>query len=482
MRPAYTGSQVRAAEAPLLEEGQGPALMARAARGLELAVARDLKSTRGRVHGTHVAAVVGKGNNGGDALFALAGLARRGVRATAVLAHGAAHPAALEAFGRAGGRLAEPGDSLDHADAVIDAVLGTGFSGVFRAPHPRPDARVIACDVPSGLNADTGAAGPEVWRADVTVTFGALKSGLVVGRGRELAGEVEVVDIGLGPHLPDPDVRSLEPDDAARLLPAPRPDWHKYSRGVLGVVAGSREYPGAAVLTVAGALAAGVGMVRVLAPERVRDLVLAAHPEAVGGAGRVQAWAVGPGIADDADQHRALQSSLASGLPVVVDASGLGGWAADLEASGAGPDERMVLTPHAGELAALLGSLAGGGVAPEREDIEAEPLRWARGAARRCGTTVLLKGAATVCAAPDGTVFVQSQGHPYLATAGSGDTLTGILGALLATASGARPVELAALAAFVHGSAGRIAAEGGPYGAGQLAGAVREAVARLQRG
>lgn len=484
MTDAFTGTQVRAAEKPLLDAGRGPELMARAAHGLALAVVRLLQEERGRVGGASVAALVGKGNNGGDALFALAELARRGVRVTAVLAGGTAHAEGLAAFTAAGGRLT---DRLEPADAVVDAVLGTGFSGDYAPPEPRPDALVVACDLPSGLDADTGAAGSEVWHADLTVTFGALKTGLLAGRGRMVAGRVEVVDIGLGPHLPEPDVRSLDAAAAAALLPAPRDDWHKYSRGVLGLVAGSEPYPGAAVLATAGALATGVGMVRIVAPDAVRHLVLAAHPEVVGSAepsGRVQAWAAGPGIADDAAQRHALAVALESGLPAVVDASALDALPEllrDHEAGMAG--EHLVVTPHAGELERLLGAARGEGgpEGPSRTDIEAEPVRWARRAAGQLGVTVLLKGPATVCAAPDGAAWVQGQGHPYLATAGSGDTLTGILGALLATLDleRTRPVEAAALAAFVHGAAGRVAAEGGPFGAGELAPAVREALARL---
>lgn len=506
MLSAYSGTQVRAAEKPLLDRGDGPVLMARAAHGLALAVLRELARTGG-AYGRRVAGVVGKGNNGGDALYALAEVARRGVRTTAVLTGRTAHAGGVAAFTAAGGRIAE---ELEPADIVVDAVLGTGSSGDFMPPLPRPDTTVIACDLPSGVDADTGAAGEAVWRADLTVTFGALKTGLLVGCGRALAGRVEVVDIGLGPHLPEPDVRSLEAADAATLLPTPRDDWHKYSRGVLGLVAGSSAYPGAAVLATAGALATGVGMVRIIAPESVRDSVLAAHPEVVGSSepkGRVQAWAVGPGIADDDAQRRALGAALASGLPAAVDASGLealgeflaadpavrssaaeprlGEVLARLAEEGTLAGEHLVLTPHAGELEALLRSFSGGASAPSRHQIEADPLGWARAAARRIGVTVLLKGPATVSAAPDGAAYVQGAGHPYLATAGSGDTLTGILGALLATAAGsgahdaARPLKLAAVAALIHQRAGRIAAEGGPFGAGELAAAVRGAVAGL---
>ncbi|WP_138414170.1 NAD(P)H-hydrate dehydratase [Sinomonas gamaensis] len=471
MITAFTGTEVREAERPLLAR-LGPELMARAAHGLYRVLVAELLRARGSLYGARVSAVVGKGNNGGDALFALAELARRGVRTTAVLASSTAHSDGLAAFLAAGGRIEK---ALEPAELVVDAVLGTGASGEYRAPFPRPEGLVVACDLPSGVDADTGMASEDVWEADVTVTFGALKTGLLVGRGRVLAGRVEVVDIGLTPELPRPDVLVLEPEDVRALLPEPREDWQKYSRGVLGIVAGSDQYPGAAVLATSAALAVGVGMVRFIGPESVRRAVLAAHPEVVASGapqGRVQAWAVGPGIADDADQHRAVDEAAGSGLPLVIDASALNG------IPGAHLNGRAVLTPHAGELSHLLSRM---GIEAERAAIEEQPLRWARFAAEHVGATVLLKGPVTVCAAPDGTTYVQASGHPYLATAGSGDTLTGILGALLATIPHERPVQIAAAAALIHGRAGRIAAEGGPFGAGALAAAVRESVARLSR-
>ncbi|WP_334173386.1 NAD(P)H-hydrate dehydratase [Sinomonas sp.] len=471
MLTAFTGTQIREAERPLLERGLGAELMARAAHGLYRSLVAEVRRVRGGLYGARVAAVVGKGNNGGDALFALAELAARGVRTTAVLASGAAHPEGLAAFEAAGGRV-EP--SLGEADVVVDAVLGTGASGDYRAPFPRPGGLVVACDLPSGVDADSGTASREVWRADVTVTFGALKTGLLAGRGRALAGRVEVIDIGLAEFLPVPDVYVLEAEDVSAVLPEPHDDWQKYTRGVLGVVAGSDEYPGAAVLTTAAALATGVGMVRHVAPESVRHAVLAAHPEVVASGsaeGRVQAWAVGPGIGDDAAQQRAFDVALNSGLPLAIDASALN------RIPGPALDGRAVITPHAGELARILSRL---GLDVERSEVEERPVRWARLAAERLGATVLLKGPATVCAAPDGTACIQAVAHPYLATAGSGDTLTGIVGALLATTSKVRPVHVAAAAAMVHGRAGRIAAEGGPFGAGQLAAAVRKAILAFQ--
>lgn len=247
MIPAYTGTQIRAAEAPLLEAGRGPELMNLAAHGLARHTAELLRRERGRVYGTRVAALVGTGNNGGDALFAMALLAKRGVACTAVLLGKNAHDAGLAAFRKAGGRVVDGrrtngsgsrGDSrrwraastaLDGVDLVIDAVLGTGAKGGVELPEIPGGALVVACDLPSGVDADTGDAPDSALRADLTVTFGALKTGLTVGKGHLLSGRIEVVDIGLRPHLGEPDLHVIESDDAMQAPPAAaagRPQVH----------------------------------------------------------------------------------------------------------------------------------------------------------------------------------------------------------------------------------------------------------------
>jgi hydroxyethylthiazole kinase-like uncharacterized protein yjeF len=504
MISAYTGTQVRAAEEPLLAAGLGDALMQRAAHGLAAAVITGLRSRGTRLYGCRVLVLAGKGNNGGDGLYAAAFLAARGMRTTAVLTGGTAHPQALAAFERAGGRVEDlTGAAQDRlvaeaarAGVVIDAVLGTGAKGGLRGDAAalvaavtaarRASGRgfVVACDLPSGVDADTGETAGPVLPADLTVTFGAAKSGLLADPGADYAGQVQVVPIGIEDHFPPPGLRRLEGRDLAALLPRPARRAHKYSRGVLGVVAGSEEYPGAAVLACRGALAAGVGMIRYLGPPGVADLVRQSCPEVVCGTGpvaahRVQAWLVGSGMGpDDHDQLKRARDAVASGLPVVADAGALP----------ALPDRlapRVVLTPHAGELASLLQRLGG---TEDRDAVEAATLAAARNAAGRTGATVLLKGATTLVAAPSGDVFSQADGTPWLATAGSGDVLAGIIGALLAQAGDdvgrfrfldapgeGRWAAIAALGAALHGKAGSSASnarDGGPITASVIADAL----------
>jgi ADP-dependent NAD(P)H-hydrate dehydratase / NAD(P)H-hydrate epimerase len=250
----------------------------------------------------------------------------------------------------------------------------------------------------------------------------------------------------------------------------------KYSRGVLGVVTGSDRYPGAAVLGVEAASRTGVGMIRYLGPERPASMVLARRPEVVTADGRVQAWLLGSGTSPDRDeQERArLVGLLQQGLPTVLDAGSL-----DLVGETSGP---AVLTPHAGE---LVGVLSAAGESVSREDVSAEPERWAARAAAATGAAVLLKGATTVVADPSGVRHLVRAGEPWLATAGSGDVLGGVLGALLAThgpALAERPellADLAAAAAWLHGEAGRVASAGGPIQALDVAEAVPLVIRRL---
>jgi len=252
---------------------------------------------------------------------------------------------------------------------------------------------------------------------------------------------------------------------------------------VLGVVAGAPAYPGAAVLTVSAAVRAGVGMVRYSGPSDVGPEVVAARPEVVVGEGRVQAWVLGPGVdPEDAGQRRRVDAALVGvrdrGEPAAVDAGALGRLPGRV-----GP--HVVLTPHAGELAQLL---AARGERVERADVEAEPLRWARAAHDLTGATVLLKGDVTVVVGADGAVFAQADAPGWLATAGSGDVLAGVLGALLAGRAGdvlADPplaAALAAAAALVHGHAASAATPGGPVAALDVADAVPGVVAGLLRG
>jgi hydroxyethylthiazole kinase-like uncharacterized protein yjeF len=521
---AYDSDGVRDAEKPLL--AAGVPLMDRAAFALAVRVAAELRERRGSVRGATVVVLVGSGNNGGDALHAGALLVGRGAGVVAVVTSDRAHAGGLAALRAAGGRVVSvadggpgrhvwAGDAIADAysaDVVLDGLLGIGARGAPRGPggeivrllgellaDDRAGGRgtgplVVAVDTPSGIGVDAGdvpgrsggsgvpGGSGEVLAADVTVTFGAAKPGLVLPPAAGLVGRLEVVDIGLDLSGARPAVARLEPGDVAALWPVPMTDSQKYSRGVLGVVAGTFAYPGAAVLTVSAAVRAGVGMVRYLGSPTVTAAVLGARPEVVAGDGRVQAWAVGPGVdAADGPQAERIRAVLADvvahGLPAVVDAGAL-----RLLPERLAP--WVVLTPHAGELAALL---SGRGQDVTRAQVEAEPLRWARRAHELTHATVLLKGAVTVVVGPRATVYSQADGPAWLATAGAGDVLTGLLGALLVgraadvLADPTLVAALAAAAALVHGAAAHRANPGGPVSALAVAEALPPTIASLLR-
>ena len=458
MLRAHTVEQVRAAEAGLLAVLPEGALMQRAAHGLAYAVLDLL----GRGYGARVLLLVGGGDNGGDALHAGAVLARRGAGVEAVLlAPGKTHAAGLAALTGAGGRAVAIEDA-ERPDVVVDGIVGIGGRPGLRDDAVAALARfdgvpVVAVDLPSGVDADTGELdGPHV-RATLTVTFGTHKVALLADPAAAAAGAVHLVDIGLDADLDEAGaaVEALQARDVAGLLPEPPGSAQKYTRGVVGVRTGSERYPGAAVLSVAGAGCGLAGMVRY--DGGAADHVLAAHPETVAGDGRVQAWVVGSGGGDDA--AGALTRSRRDGVPVVVDADAL----AAVDGPFGGP---AVLTPHAGELATMLGI--------HRVEVEAAPLRHAREAAERYDAVVLLKGRRTVVADPSGRARINTTGVPWLATAGAGDVLAGLVGALLS--SGSSPFDAASVGAWLHGAAATLASKDGPITASVVAAAIPEAV------
>ncbi|MFE1286464.1 NAD(P)H-hydrate dehydratase [Streptomyces sp. NPDC058751] len=470
MRTAYSVETVRAAERELMARLPEGALMQRAAAGLAAACADLL----GRVYGSRVVLLVGSGDNGGDALYAGARLARRGAGVTAVLlAPERTHPGGLAALLRAGGTTAGPTAAeplLGRADLVVDGIVGIGGKGGLRPAAARlaqlahaSRAVVVAVDLPSGVEADTGEVLGAAVRADVTVTFGTHKPGLLIDPARGYAGSVRLVDIGL--DLPEPaDAEALQHADVAARLPFPGAESDKYRRGVVGIAAGSARYPGAAVLAVAGALRGGAGAVRYVGP--AADAVIARFPETLvsdagpSKAGRVQAWVAGPGAGDDAS---AVAEALDADVPVLVDADGLR--LADREAVRARTAPTL-MTPHAGEAAALLGVA--------REAVEEARLASVRELAGLYGATVLLKGATTLVADPTGgAVRVNATGTAWLATAGSGDVLSGLAGSLLA--AGLSALDAGSVAAYLHGLAGRFAADGAPAAAHDVAAALPEA-------
>jgi hydroxyethylthiazole kinase-like uncharacterized protein yjeF len=547
MRDAYSVSQVRAAEARLFALVPDGTLMQRAAAGLAAVCAGLLRAGAGGVYGARVVVFAGTGDNGGDALHAGARLARRGASVTALQTGARIHAGGARALVAAGGRIipvAPPRDpdatradlgsgfpdaravrpgrydvgyearsAIGHANLIIDGMLGIGGKGGLREPQATlaglaakaGNATTVAVDLPSGIDADTGVvAGPAV-RADVTVTFGAVKPGLLIDPGSGHAGVVEFVDIGLGPHLEGPPAASApQRGDIAALLPRPTAESDKYRRGVAGLLVGSDRYTGAALLATGGAVRGGAGLVRLVTFPGAAAAVRPVHPEVVitelesgtgsGGAGadgdlrdgsgqfpqdvgRVQAWAAGSGMGTDDAAAGRLAAVLATSLPVLIDADGLTLLARHRELLPR--PAPTLLTPHAGELGRLLDA--------DPADIEARRLEHAQRAATTLGACILLKGSTTVVAPPDGNdpVLVNSTGTPWLATAGSGDVLAGLAGALLA--QGLLPPQAAIAAAYLHGLAARIAARGpgsaaeAPIGASDLVTALPAAFHALTR-
>ncbi|MFF5617801.1 NAD(P)H-hydrate dehydratase [[Kitasatospora] papulosa] len=474
MRHAYSVETVRAAERALMERLPEGALMQRAAAGLAVACC-DLLRRNGRVYGSRVLLLVGSGDNGGDTLYAGARLARRGAGVRALLTSpDKVHRQAMAALLAAGGQVlgGPPLGAYGPVDLVVDGITGIGGRGGLR-PEAAELVRavtaghvpVLAVDLPSGVEADTGEVLGEAVRADATVTFGTYKPGLLVDPAAGHVGALRLVDIGLAGELPDrPDLEALQYADVAALLPVPDAGSDKYRRGVVGVAAGSERYPGAAVLAVAGALRGGAGAVRYAGPGA--DAVIARFPETLvhpgppSKAGRAQAWVAGPGLGDSSASAEAVADVLAADVPVLVDADGLRLMDAAAVRARTAP---TVLTPHAGEAAALLGV--------GREEVEAGRLAAVRELAARYRATVLLKGSTTLVAEPgDAPVRVNPTGTSWLATAGSGDVLSGLTGSLLA--AGLAPRDAASVGAYLHGLAARRAADGAPVAAQDVADAV----------
>jgi len=472
MRYYYTADQIRAAEAPVLASLPDGALMRRAATGLATAIAGELRRGTGAVAGRRICVVVGSGDNGGDGLWAAVLLRRRGVAADAILLSPEhTHTHALSAFRSAGGRVVaavRPG-----TDLVVDAVVGISGKGALRPPAAEVfravddgDIPVVAVDIPSGIDVATGAVDGPAVRAALTVTFGGLKPVHALAD----CGRIELVDIGL--DLPATPLMGFEAPDVAARWPKPGPHDDKYTQGVVGILAGSAAYPGAAILCTGAAVAATSGMVRYAGPAAAQ--VVSHWPEVViasgaPSAGRVQAWVVGPGLGTDEAALMALTFALDSDLPVIVDADGLTILAAHphLVTERQAP---TVLTPHAGEYARLAGQSPG-----------ADRIAAARRLSEMFGATVLLKGNVTVIAGPE-RVYLNPAGGSWAATAGSGDVLSGIIGALLA--AGLAPDEAAAAAAFVHSRAANAsAADPGPVSvptsASRILSHIRHAIATL---
>jgi hydroxyethylthiazole kinase-like uncharacterized protein yjeF len=491
---AYAVSSVREAEAAAmagLPEGE---LMSRAASGLA-SVASARLGGLGQLAGKRVVALVGGGNNGGDALYAAALLARNGAAVVVLQVAESLHESGLRAACDAGAlvlnaigahadSVAAVSLALREAEMVIDGIVGIGghpglspqIDALMR--EVSDTAYVLAVDLPSGTDPDGEVAARSCVFADETVTFIVPKPVHLLPATEPAVGRLTVVDIGVRIDGP-PVVERVTPDDVSWLWPSPGPADDKYSRGVLGIVAGGEGYTGAALLAVTSAVCSGAGMVRYVGPPTPTLLVRSQVPEAVIGEGRVQAWLVGPGLdvgdesAEGVTQRAAAQSALDSGLPCVVDAGGL-----DLVVEPRSTP--TLLTPHAGELAVLLSRLAGPSHVTDRATVVAAPLAHARRLADLANSTVLLKGATTLVVPPGSSglaVRAQADAPPWLATAGSGDVLAGLAGTLLA--SGLSPLDSGSVAALVHGLAADAANPGGPVRALGVAQAIPGVVAAL---
>lgn len=401
------------------------------------AVAKKAASLLSGVYGKAIVVVAGKGNNGADGRAAAALLAASGAR--------------VEVFEAAD--LA-PGQPLPPAQLVIDAAYGTGLQRAYLPPSPG-SSPVLAVDIPSGLSGSTGEVleGGGALGAVATVTFASFKPGLLLGSGPALAGDIEVADIGLG-KLAGAAAKCwlVEDGDVRALVPVRAREAHKWQTAVQ-VVAGSPGMTGAPWLASRAALRAGAGYVKLSMPgvdpsvlppgELVHHRVAASgwHKEVLEGLSRVKALVIGPGLGQVSGGEVGLVVASAP-VPVVVDADGLNaiGTLEGLHAIVERRSEPTVITPHVGELTRLAGHPPG----PDH-------LAATRDAAARSGAIVLLKGSTTVVAAPDGRALMCSSGDPRLATAGTGDVLSGMIGAFIAR--GVPAFEAAALAAHVHGRA-----------------------------
>jgi hydroxyethylthiazole kinase-like uncharacterized protein yjeF len=479
---------------PILTPGEASALdAASVARGVPVerlmeragfAVARAAAAIAGGTYGRRAVVVCGRGNNGGDGLVAARHLVRSGMSVTVLLlgepaAMSGATAANLRRWYGAEGRTqrhtsARLARELARSDVAVDAIFGTGFRGTAEGPFASAIEAlsasvppVVAVDIPSGVDGSTGAVDGPAVRATATVTFGALKPGVVFAPGAGRTGTVEVADIGFPADLVASDLAWVEAGDAAALVRPREPSAHKRSAGVVLVVAGSRAMPGAAVLATRAAYRAGAGLVTLasvapaleVAQRSVVEATYVALPETASGSIAGDAWtaledrfasvdvlAIGPGVSRD-EETAGLVRRLVHGspVPVVLDADGLnafphGDGLAD-RASGA------ILTPHAGEFARLRD------VRPA--DLAADRVGHARGAAGAFDAVLLLKGPRTIVARPDGMATVNPTGGPSLASGGTGDVLTGTIAAGLA--KGLEPHAAAVLGAYAHGLAGDLA-------------------------
>jgi hydroxyethylthiazole kinase-like uncharacterized protein yjeF len=489
-----TAAQMREIDRHAIEDLKipGMVLMENAGRGVANCAHRVLRA----LEGTHVHIVAGRGNNGGDGFVVARHLHNAGYDVAVTLlapasdlrGDAAANHSICAAMGISIHELpALPSptpllDRLRGADVVIDGILGTGIAGAVRGPARAaieafgdvPSARVIAIDIPSGIDSDTGQVLGAAVRAGYTVTFGLPKIGLYQHPGAGYAGEVIVRDIGLpreglaSDRLP---IHLTTPEDVARWLPKRPPDAHKGLCGRVFVVAGSVGMTGAAAMAGMAALRAGAGLVTVGVPASLNDVLegkltevmtmplpecdgralsLAAEEPILEMAASAEACIIGPGLSLVEETQELVRRLVAQiDGPLVIDADAITALSEDTRRL-SGREAPTVLTPHPGEMSRL--------VAKPIDIIQADRVTAALECAEALGSVVLLKGAGSVAAAPGGTAYVNPTGNAGMASGGTGDVLSGLLGGLLG--QGMPPLEASAAAAYVHGLAGDVAAAG----------------------
>lgn len=521
---AFDAATVRMLERPLL--AQGVPLMRMAASAAAQTILNRITTEDWDEASLRICVLAGSGDNGGDGLYTGAMLAAQGFEVTAIAVGRNVHPQAFEAFieagghifalsplntipgcpsgfssGEAGQRLQQALTFITHAHIIIDAMTGIGNSGALHGipaaiasaiglqsePPQRPGVPdqddnvdfpyIVAIDTPSGIGIDNGTLPGAYLPADVTIMFGALKPCAVLPPAAYACGTIILVDFNFDFTQVQPLIHVANKQYAQSAIRTPLLEDAKYERGVTGLITGSTDYPGAAVLSTTAAAHSNIGMVRYLGPERAQQLVLQALPEAVIGKGHVQSWVVGSGVpdaqnGDTKDLQRTTIASLlahvdvdtansdaASMPPIVVDAGAL-----DLLPHHVSPS--IVLTPHAGELARLLTQID---TATTADEVRSQPLHYALLAHKLTGATVVLKGAITLIVGSDASgdpqVVVCGRAPSFLATAGAGDVLGGIIGAFLAQQAQhivQHPediVRIVAGAVYVHGLAAAIAAD-----------------------
>jgi NAD(P)H-hydrate epimerase len=485
----------------------GPVLMENAAS----AIASEMERFLDGLEGVKVGILCGKGNNGGDGLALARRLRVRGIPVRVALLAPFASLAGeaklnlsilrktdVEILPNATPRAIA--EIIDWSDVLVDALLGVGISSLIKGTYAvavelmnmagRP---VVAVDIPTGINADTGEVMGSAVRADLTVTMVLPKRGLVLDPGASFAGQVKVADIGIPPEVIEKEairVTMLGRGLAWGLMSERDRDAHKGDFGHLLVIAGSQGKTGAAVMAARGALRTGCGLASVATPISLVPIIqqqlveamcvpagesidatlgIGSEEELLKASGKMQACVIGPGLSTHYETVQVVKNIVQRiNVPVVIDADALNALAGSAEIL-AKIKAPVVVTPHPGEMARLLGITV--------YDVQSDRIGSAQGLAEEYDITVVLKGAGTVIATPDGDVFINATGNPGMATGGTGDVLTGMIGSLLAQGYG--PTQAACLAVYLHGLAGDLAAaEKGEAGmiAGDLIEKIPEAI------